>query len=157
VIVPTVQPPIAPQTQNPLDFLLPALGIALLAILLLIIIALLVAFLFWWWEWRGMGGLSPVSRAYARMERYVTLIGIRNTDDKTTIEKRREIQKKIPAAKEPVKAISDLYTLERYRGRSNDPTEYARSSETADKAWVDTRKNVLLRWLRRFIPFSGDD
>lgn len=157
VIVPTVQPPIAPQDQSPLSFLIPALGLALLILLLMIIIALLIAILFWWWEWRGMGGLSPVSRAYARMERYVTLIGIRSGDDKTTLEKRRAIQDKIPAAKEPVKAISDMYTLERYRGRSDDPTEHARHSETADKAWIDTRRNVLLRWLRRFIPFSRDE
>lgn len=157
VIVPTVQPPIQPQEQSFLSFLLPALGLALLAILLLIVIALALAFLFWWWEWRGMGGLSPVSRAYARLERYVTLIGIRPRKEQTTLEKRREIQKKIPAAKEPIRAISELYTLERYRGQGNDPTEHARYAETADKAWLDTRSNILKRWLKRFIPFAGDD
>lgn len=156
VIVPTVQPPIAPEETSPLSFIIPVLMSALFLLLLLVIIALLIAFMFWWWEWRGMGGLSPISRAYARMERYVTLIGIRSGNDKTTLEKRREIQKRIPAAKEPVKAISDLYTQERYRGRSDDPTEHARYSETADKAWIDTRKNVILRWLRRFIPFVKD-
>ena len=157
VIVPTVQPPIAPQTQSPLSFLLPALGLALLAILILIIIALILAFIFWWWEWRGMGGLSPVSRAYARMERYVTLLGMRFGSDKTTLEKRREIQKKVPAAKEPIRAISELYTVERYRGQNDQSTENARRAETADKAWLHTRSNIIRRWLRRFIPFKKDD
>jgi len=122
----------------------------------LVVIALALAFLFWWWEWRGMGGLSPVTRAYARLERYIGLLGIRFDDNKTTLEKRREIQNRLPSAKEPIKAISELYTLERYRGRSNDATEHARSTEIADKAWEDTRKNILIRWLKRFIPFSGD-
>lgn len=156
VIVPTVEPPIAPQNQSSFS-LLTIVASAIFFLLLLVIISLLVAFLFWWWEWRGMGGLSPVTRAWARMERYVSLVGIKPSDDKTTLEKRREIQKHIPAAKEPIRAISELYTQERYRGRSQDATEHARFAETADKAWNDTRKNILLRWLRKFIPFSGSD
>ena len=100
-----------------------------------------------------MGGLSPVSRAYARLERYISLIGLRFGDEKTTLEKRREMQNRIPAAKEPIKAISEMYTVERYRGRSNDAHDNARTAETADKAWEDTRKNIVIRWLRRFIPF----
>jgi hypothetical protein len=156
VIVPTVQPPVAPTTSNSPSFIITVIASVLLLLLLMVIIALAFAFLFWWWEWRGMSGLSPVSRAYARMERYITLIGLRFGDNKTTLEKRREIQNRIPAAKEPVRAISELYTVERYRGRSSDSTEHARSATTADKAWEDTRKNIILRWLRRFIPFSGD-
>ena len=156
VIVPTVQPPVAPQDTSPPSFFVGVFLAALVIMLLLVVIALTIAFIFWWWEWRGMGGLSPVSRAYARLERYIGLVGIRFDDNKTTLEKRREIQNKIPAAKEPIKAISELYTLERYRGRSNDANEHARTTETADKAWEDTRKNIIIRWLKRFIPFSGD-
>jgi len=156
MIVPTVEPPIAPQNSPPFPLVNVILS-ALFLLLMLVIIALLIALLFWWWEWRGMGGLSPVTRAWARLERYVRLIGIRNTDHKTTLEKRRDIEKRIPAAKQPIRAISELYTTERYRGRSDDPTEHARHAETANKAWGDTRKNILLRWLKRFIPFTGDD
>ncbi len=155
VIVPTVEPPIAPQNSPPFPLVSLALS-ALFFLLVLVAIALLIAFIFWWWEWRGMNGLSPVSRAWARIERYISLIGIRQSDHKTTFEKRRDIEKRIPAAKDPVRAISELYTAERYRGRSNDPTEHARHAETADKAWSDTRKNILLRWLRKFIPFVKD-
>jgi transglutaminase-like putative cysteine protease len=157
VIVPTVQPPIAPQDAAAPSFLITVFVTALIIMLLIVIIALAIAFLFWWWEWRGMVGLSPVSRAYARMERYIGLLGIRFGDNKTTLEKRRELQKRLPAAKEPIRAISELYTVERYRGRSDDPTEHARFAETADKAWDHTRKNIVLRWLRRFIPFISND
>jgi len=155
VIVPTVEPPIAPQNSPPFPLVSIVLS-ALFLLLVLVVIALLITFMFWWWEWRGMGGLSPVSRAWARLERYVRLIGIRSGDAKTTLEKRRDIEKRIPAAKEPIRAISDLYTSERYRGQANDPTEHARHAETANKAWTDTRRNILVRWLRKFIPFVKD-
>ena len=155
VIVPTIEPEIAPQNSPPFPLVSLVLS-ALLLLLLLVLIALLIAFTFWWWEWRGMGGLSPVTRAWARMERYIRLIGIRPGDHKTTLEKRRDIVNRIPAAKEPVRVISELYTAERYRGRDGDSTHHAEQAETANKAWDDTRKNILLRWLRKFIPFARD-
>ena len=155
VIVPTTAPPIAPDEPTP--FFQPLVLMALSISLLLIVLALMLAFLVWWWEWRGMSGLSPVSRAYARLERYIQLIGIRVGSNKTTLEKRSELQKRIPAAKEPIRAISDLYTLERYRGGGKDPSEPARHAETAEKAWYRTRGKIIRRWLRRLMPRLGKD
>jgi hypothetical protein len=156
--VPTVQPPIIPDNPPPpFAFLEPLLVFALALLGSLVILVLLLLLLFWWWEWRGLGGLSPVSRAYARLERYIGLIGIHIGRDKTTLEKRRELQQRIPAAKEPIRTISDLYTRERYGSDSPDPGEIARFSAHAERAWYHTRGDIIRRWLRRLLPFIGRD
>ena len=125
--------------------------------LFLLILAIIALLLFWWWEWRGFGGLSPVSRAYARLERYIQLIGIKIGSTQTTLEKRRELQQRIPAAREPIRTISDLYTRERYSAASQDPGEDKVFAESAEKAWYRTRGNILRRWLRRRLPFLRGD
>lgn len=151
-ILPTVQPPISPDNPPPLSLLQPIIFFALVVMGFLIVLVIIALILFWWWEWRGMGGLSPVSRAYARLERYIQLIGISIGSTLTTLEKRRELQRRIPAAREPIRTISDLYTRERYSG-NRDAVENSRFAESAEKAWYRTRGNILRRWLRRRIPF----
>ena len=159
-IVPTWQPP---ETQDdppppppdadlqPLLLFALALGVS---ILLLIIIALLLV---WWWEWRGMRGMSPVSRAYARLERYIALLGINVGTSQTTLEKRRELSSRIPAAREPIQTISDLYTRERYGAVEPDDERYQRQNQRAERAWQRTRGNIIRRWLRRLLPFRRGD
>ena len=151
-ILPTVQPPISPDSPPPLSALQPILYFVMAVLVLLLVLAIIALLLFWWWEWRGMGGLSPVSRAYARLERYIQLIGINIGSTWTTLEKRRELQRRIPAAREPIQTISDLYTRERYGGNS-DGVEGGRFAESAEQAWHMTRGNILRRWLRKRIPF----
>ncbi|MCY3779156.1 MAG: DUF3488 and transglutaminase-like domain-containing protein [Chloroflexi bacterium] len=151
-ILPTVQPPISPDNPPPLSVLQPIIFFVMVVIVFLLVLAIIVLLLFWWWEWRGMGGLSPVSRAYARLERYIQLIGINIGSTLTTLEKRRELQRRIPAAREPIRTISDLYTRERYGG-NRDVVESGRFAESAEKAWYLTRGNILRRWLRKRIPF----
>jgi len=157
VILPTVQPPISPDDPPPLSLLQPIILLALVVMLFLLILAIIALLLFWWWEWRGFGGLSPVSRAYARLERYIGLLGIRVGRNQTTLEKRRELQRRIPAAREPIRTISDLYTRERYGLTSQAPGDDKASAETADRAWYRTRGNILRRWLRRRLPFLRGD
>ena len=157
VILPTVQPPISPDDPPPLSLLQPIILLALVVMLFLLILAIIALLLFWWWEWRGFGGLSPVSRAYARLERYIGLLGIRVGRNQTTLEKRRELQRRIPAAREPIRTISDLYTRERYGVTSQAPGDDKASAETADRAWYRTRGNILRRWLRRRLPFLRGD
>jgi transglutaminase-like putative cysteine protease len=154
VIVPTQQLQVRQQPRSLLSFLLPALGIALLVVLIVALIFGLLTFIWWWWEWRGMGGLSPIARAYARLERYVNLIGIRLSAEQTPEERRRRIIKVVPKAEPPVTAITRLYSAERYGPRSRPVTD---KPDTADRAWLDTRKSILKRWLRRFVPFLGKD
>ena len=153
IILPTVEPPISQDDPPPLSLLQPIILLALLLMLSLLILVLIALLLFWWWEWRGLGGLSPVSRAYARLERYIGLIGIKTGKTQTTLEKRRDLQQRIPAAREPIRTISDLYTRERYGAASQAPGEDKAFAESADKAWYRTRGDILRRWLRRWLPF----
>ena len=153
VILPTVQPPISQDDPPPLSLLQPLILFALVVMLFTLILVIIALLLFWWWEWRGFGGLSPVSRAYARLERYIGLLGINVGRSQTTLEKRRELQQRIPAAREPIRTISDLYTRERYSASSQDRNENQAFAESAEKAWYRTRGNILRRWLRRWLPF----
>ncbi len=153
IILPTVEPPISQDDPPPLSLLQPIILLALLVLLSLLILVIIALLLFWWWEWRGLGGLSPVSRAYARLERYIGLIGITVGKTQTTLEKRRDLQQRIPAAREPIRTISDLYTRERYGAASQAPGESEAYAESADKAWYRTRAGILRRWLRRRLPF----
>ncbi|MCB9450091.1 MAG: hypothetical protein H6672_01560 [Anaerolineaceae bacterium] len=153
VIVPTFPPPLAPQARGPLAFLLPALGLALAVLLLIIVVVGLLVFLWWWWEWRGMRGLSPIARAYARLERYIGLIGVRFNPQQTPEERRRQVAKQLPKAEPPVTAITRLYTVERY-GRGRHPQDAETQDEIAEEAWSDTRGNILKRWLRRLLPWN---
>lgn len=150
VIVPTQPPPVQPPpAQGPLAFLLPIIGAILLAIVSVLLVIALIVFLWWWWEWRGMGGLSPVTRAYARLSRYVPLIGVRLNEQQTPDERRRVIVNNLPAAEPPVSAITRMYTAERYGPGPKHPMEAELHAEVADEAWSQARGNILRRWLRR--------
>lgn len=153
VIIPTSPPPITPPARNLLSDLLPALGIALLGLLLIIALAGLGVFIWWWWEWRGMKGLSPVVRAYARLERYLGLIGIVLPTQQTPEERRRRIVRDLPAAERPVTAITRLYVAERYGRTPKAPAEEAASIQATNQAWPDTRRAILRRYFRRLIPW----
>lgn len=152
VILPTVQPPNSPNNLPPLNEIQPLILVALAAMSLAVLLAIIALLLFWWWEFRGFGGLSPISRAFARLDRYAQLIGIQVGSQQTTLEKRRELQRHIPAARESIRTISDLYTRERYGGVSQQAGDDERYAESADKAWHRTRGNILRRWLRRRLP-----
>ncbi len=153
VIIPTVPPPIEPETTGSfLDFILPAFGLALLLFLAVLLLIVLIIMLYWWWEWRGMGGLSPVARAYARLERYIALIGLRPRPQQTPLEKRQAIVERVPTAERPVTAITRMYIHERY-GPSTE-LDAERAARTADRAWPEARKNILQRWLARLLPWK---
>jgi len=119
----------------------------------MLLLVLLAVFIAWWWEWRGMGGLSPISRAYARLMRYMQLLGLRLGEHETPEERRRGIIRKLPQAERPVTAITRAYTIERYSGKPEGTPESARNNQIADQAWPEARRNILMRWLRKFVPF----
>jgi transglutaminase-like putative cysteine protease len=152
VIVSTQPPPLTPQPAGPLSFILQALGTALVVLLLIIGLIALAVFTWWWWEWRGMGGLSPISRAYARLERYLRLIGIQLGTQQTPEERRQRIVRALPKAEPPVTAITQMYTAERYGRGARTPHEAELQAEIADEAWADTRTSILQRFLRRLFP-----
>lgn len=158
VIVPTPPPPTRPTPPNPFSFLLPAIGAVFLGLLLILLIVAVGVFIYWWWEWRGMRGLSPITRAYARLERYLPLVGIRFRGDQTPNERRARVIHDLPAIEPPVTAITRLYVTERYGRRDEDPTlEDTPRAETANRAWTDARGGILSRWLRKlFVPWRRE-
>lgn len=154
VIVPTEPPPLRPQSRDTSSFLVSALGAALLALFVILALLGLVTFIYWWWEWRGMKGLSPIVRAYARLERYLGLIGIHLRYDQTPDERRKIIVRDLPAAEPSVTAITRMYIRERYGPGSRPSTPQTPQGQVADRAWSDARGNILQRFLRRiFMPW----
>jgi transglutaminase-like putative cysteine protease len=153
VIVPTVAPPIRPPeppTTDFLSFLLPALGVGLLLFLFVLLLVALGTLLYWWWEWRGLRGLSPVARAYARLERYLVLLRLRRPPEETAEEYRERVVQKLPAAERPVTAITRTYMAERYGQQREGSADGARNARIAENAWLEARKRILAGWLRRF-------
>lgn len=155
VIIPTQPPPLPPSQRGLLSFILPALGAALLVISVIAVLVALLVLLWWWWEWRGMRGLSPISRAWARLERYMALIGLRPNPQQTPDERRSRIIRSLPPVEPPVTAITRMYTHERYGRPEHTPREDAIQSQIADEAWSDARGNIVRGWLRRHLwPFG---
>jgi hypothetical protein len=132
------------------------LGIIALGLLVLLLLAALVVFVWWWWEWRGMRGLSPVARAYARLERFVPLAGIRLSSEQTPDERRRRIVRVLPPAEPPVTAITHMYTAERYGPRRIHPAEAEAQQQVADEAWTEARGSILRRFLARLFPWNRE-
>ncbi|MCC6803385.1 MAG: transglutaminase domain-containing protein [Anaerolineae bacterium] len=154
MIVPTEPPPLRPQSRDASSFLVSALGIALLALFVILAVLGLLTFIYWWWEWRGMKGLSPIARAYARLERYLGLVGIHLRHDQTPDERRKIIVRDLPAAEPSVTAITRMYIRERYGPGRRPSTEKTPQGQVADRAWMDARGNILQRFLRRvFMPW----
>jgi hypothetical protein len=149
-----MEPPPQPD-QGFLAFLLPFLGMVLAVLMVILVLAVVLLLIWWWWEWRGMGGLNPIVRAYARLERYITLIGIHLSSDQTPAERRQRIVRDLPAAEPPVTTITEMYTAQRYGPEANPhPVQAERRAEAVDNAWVDTRGSILKRWLaRRLMPW----
>ncbi|MBK8020708.1 MAG: hypothetical protein IPK19_04565 [Chloroflexi bacterium] len=157
VIVPTIPPQLpTPPDQSPLGFLLPIVAGIVLTLLLVLLALLVLVILYWYWEWRGLRGLSPVARAYARLERYAALLGLRVSTTQTPEERRRQYIRVVPRAEPPITAITKMYVVERYgrRGASRDNTPRGR---TADRAWSDVRGNILGRLLSRLIPWRRNE
>lgn len=154
IIIPTQPPPLPPENNNnPFGFVLPALGIFLALIFMAIVLFSIGLFIYWWWEWRGMRGFSPVSRAYARLERYLPLVGITPNETETTEERRARVVRELPAIKRPINTITTLYTHERYSSQGIHPEQ----ENLVDDAWVDTRKGIVGRWLDKFKFWRRDD
>lgn len=154
VIIPTQPPPPPPAQRGPIATLLSLLGIVLLAIVSVVLLVAIALFVYWWWEWRGMRGLSPVVRAYARLERYAGLIGIRFGSQQTPNERQMQIAQELPPAEPPVSAIMQMYNSERYGAQGKNVHPGTQTNDAADEAWVDTRTNILRRFLRRLLPWG---
>ncbi|MGB1288758.1 MAG: transglutaminase-like domain-containing protein, partial [Aggregatilineales bacterium] len=160
VIVPTVAPPVQqpppPPDDSFLDFLLGALSKAIVVALFIALIVLALFAVYWWWEWRGMGGLSPIARAFSRMERYMALIGLLPDNRDTPEEKRFKMVQKLPSAERPITAIARTYTHERYSSHKPGTPQASENEDIAEKFWKPVRRGIVQRWLRRFAFWQRD-
>lgn len=156
-IVPTQPPPVRPQPRDALSLLLPALGAVVVLIIAAFVIFLIGLFVYWWWEWRGMRGLSPIARAYARLMRYVPLIGVRTEPEQTPDERRQRIVRALPMVEPPVNAITAMYTAERYGKPVADSPDGDGRADVAGRAWGEARGSIVRRWLRKRFMFWKRD
>jgi transglutaminase-like putative cysteine protease len=156
VIAPTQPPDTPPEQDDPLAAFLPALGILLCGFVALLVLLMLFTFIWWWWEWRGLGAMNPIVRAYARLDRYLRLIGIRANPQDTPEERRRRVVKILPKADKPVSAITRLYTAERYGVKRKNPAKELSQNEAVDQAWAEARANIIGKWLNKFRFWKRD-
>jgi transglutaminase-like putative cysteine protease len=150
-VMPTVVAPAIEQTQSRslLTSILSALLYVLVVVIAVIALAVLVIFIIWWLEWRGLGGLTPVQRAYALLERYAGYLGIRLSDSYTPFERRRVISDHIPKGDKPVRVITDMYVEETY---GQERKRRGRWNIAARNALSDARRAFFRARLSRFLP-----
>lgn len=149
---PTSTPPPPPDVtkvdsdggSNILRVILLTLGAVVLTLLL---VALAVALAIWYIEFRGLGGLNAVQKAYARMAIYARWLGIRFEQSTTPDERRRYLVGQVPEGERPINTITHVYMEERY---GEPAATRAARHHTIHKAWQSARRAFIRRKLRRF-------
>lgn len=153
--MPTATPPLpidethvnGPEGRSVFQTALLTLGILALVVLAVVFVVL---FAIWYVEYRGLGGLNIIERAYARMAIYGSWLGLRFTDSSTPDERRRYLISEIPEGEPPINAITDGYVQNRYAPA--DPEHELAYSHVAQEAWRDARW-VFIR--RKIAVFFG--
>lgn len=130
-----------------LNWLLMILGI-LLAIIAFV--TLTGFFMIWWVEYRGLGGLTPVQKAYARMGIYGRWLGADLNSLLTPDEQRRRLVEEVPDGHEPIGTITGLYTEERFAPPSPDKALKHRATDIAKQSWTKARLEFLREKIRRW-------
>lgn len=123
----------------------------LLAVMLLTILIMVgvVGFFVWWIEHRGLGGLNPIQKAYARLDIYGRWLGIHLSNRQTPEERRLVLVDEVPDGEEPITGITGLYTQDRYAPPI--PPEQQHAAELdARRAWRDARISFILEKFRRW-------
>lgn len=119
-----------------------------LALLALVIAGVILVglFLIWYIEYRGLGGLSAVQRAYARLAIYGRWLGLHFDAAATPDERRRYLVGQMPEIEQPVNVITHTYVTERYAPPGHlDKQEV--SSQMAQQAWHSARWAFIRRKL----------
>ncbi len=117
----------------------------------LLVIAMLIALLsfggvtaLWWAEYRGLDRLSPIGRAYARLERAAQRLGVSLKASDTALERGKRAARALREEGQPIMTITDAYIMERYAPR---PPGIAEEKQV-ESAWRRVRRALLRRWLR---------
>ena len=119
----------------------------MIALGVLIALSLLLGLL---WN-KGLGRLSPVERAYAKMSRLGGLAGLGRGIHQTPAEYANALGKAMPSIEEPARQIASAYATGRY-GREGPTDEAGRDSE---QAWLRIRARLAARALGRLNPLAG--
>ncbi|PJF42737.1 MAG: hypothetical protein CUN50_03090 [Candidatus Thermofonsia Clade 1 bacterium] len=145
---PTPTPTAEPPPLTPLE--LPPLVTDFLSNLLIIAAAIaLLSFggvtWIWWLEYRGLDRLSPIGRAYARLERAARQLGVPLGVGDTALERGKRTARALQEEGQPIMTITDAYITERYAPRPPDIAE----EKQVESAWRRVRRALLKYWLRR--------
>lgn len=132
-----------------LRIILTAFGLVLLVVVALVLIVL---FVIWYIEYRGLGGLNVIQRAYARMMIYGRWLGLRFEQSATPDERRRYLIGEVPEGEQPINTITRAYIQDRYGIPDRWQTDPAFQHQTQD-AWREARwafvRRKLMRWIGR--------
>lgn len=118
------------------------------------IVSFIVVGALWWYEYRGLGQLSPVARAYARLTFYARWLRFPAPSGTTALERGRRWAREVPDRAAAITSITDLYVTEHYA----QPRPLAPEIEThVNASWRWARGGLLRhkfnswlpRWLRR--------
>jgi transglutaminase-like putative cysteine protease len=123
-----------------------------LGIFALIVLSAVLAILFmiWYVEYRGLGGLNIIERAYARLVIYGRWLGLHFAESATPDERRRHMISEIPEGEPPINAITRAYIENRY-GEPVSRDVRVRNSHIAQDAWQDARRTFIRRKLSRLL------
>jgi hypothetical protein len=99
-----------------------------------------------WWTWnRGLAGLDPATRAWAKMLRLATWAGVPPEPHLTPREYARRLRVRLDGV-DAVEAIAQAYQRARYSGRAPAPGDEA----AAEAAWRAVRLRLARRAAMRF-------
>lgn len=126
----------------------------LLSLLMILLVAaasltVVVLTVIWWVEHRGLGGLNPIQKAYARLEIYGRWLGLRLSNRQTPNERRRVLVEAVPDGEHPINNITHLYTLDRFAPPH--PDDQPRAENIARRAWREARLEFIREKFRRWL------
>ena len=129
------------------------LRIALLTLgifaLLALSAALIIAFVIWYVEYRGLGGLNVIERAYARVGIYSRWVGVHFATSATPEERRRFLSGELPEADRPVSTITQTYTESRYASPER-AAQQTTNGQRVKTAWHTARWIFIRSKLKQF-------
>lgn len=133
--------------RSALQVILLTLGLLALMVFAIIIAVLM---LIWYVEYRGLGGLNAVQRAYARLGIYARWLGLRFADSATPEERRAQMVESVPEGDPPISAITRAYIVDRY-GDPQQNRQGASAFSYVIEAWGEARRVLIRRKLQRWL------
>jgi hypothetical protein len=116
--------------------------LALSGLLVLAIVS--VGFTYWFTEKRGTSGLSFVERAYSRMWRFASWLGVPSPPDQTPYERADALTSVVPEGGTIISGITGMYVVEKFgRGNRNNDDSYA------EDQWSLLRPMLWKSWVQK--------